>query len=151
MPGRLWTLADSFRSVVVAQLAAAGRPAVAVSYVSVGGNVAYDCESVIVHVEDMRTGQPGAPAPGPVNKGTGWTVQLAAHVVRDCQPVGDGEVPPTEAERNAAALELLEDAAVFPAIVLAFAGSCNLVVVSGTFPGPLGDTAAAVLRVQVGL
>lgn len=149
MPGVLWTRADQLRNALVAALAAAGRPAIGTTYVLAGGNVAYECESIIVHVEDIRTGTPGVAAPGPVKSGTPWVATLAAHVVRDCQPVGDADAPPTVAEQEAASAELLDDAATFPKAVLAI--GCSATVISATFPGPLGGMAAAVLRVQVAL
>lgn len=152
MAGVLWTRADALRDAVVAALAAGGRAAVPSSFVFAGGNVAYECESLIVHVEDMRTGTPAAAAPRPIKGGTPWVVSLAAHLVRDCQPVGDGETPPTDAEQEAASLQLLDDAATFPAAVLTLAaGGCGVAVTSVTFPGPQGGMAAAVLRVQVSL
>lgn len=152
MAGVLWTRADALRDAVVAALAAGGRAAVPSTFVLAGGNVAYECESLIVHVEDVRTGTPGSVDARPIKGGTPWVVSLAAHLVRDCQPVGDGEVPPTDAEQEVASVQLLDDAATFvPAVLALAAGGCGLAVTSITFPGPQGAMAAAVLRVQVSL
>ena len=143
------TAAD-LRDAVVAALAAAGRPAFPRVYVSDGGNVAYDCEQLVVAVEDIRPGLPGEAGTVQLDTRVTWTAIIAVHALRCAPTIADDGTPPTPAEIDASAAVILADADALLRGAYDFAQACRRAATATlTFPGPTGGYAVAVMRLEV--
>lgn len=149
-PPRVHDAAAGVRDAVAAALAAAARPAFPRVYVSDGADVAYDCEQLVVAVENVRSGLPGEAGFVYLDARLTWTAVLAVHAVRCAPTLDDQGNPPEPAEITASAAGIQGDGAALLEGARVYAQACRRAAVATlTFPGPLGGYAVAVMRVEV--
>lgn len=157
-PDRLHTIATAALDAIVDAYAAEQPPAALPDrqYVH-AGQVAYDCEQVVVTVERGFFGLAHQEQVEVVDCLLMRSAVIAAHVVR-CVPVTEeGGDPPPAADLDAAALELTGDTirvtnALSAAHRAGNLGACKSLAFEGIdIVGPEGGLAAAVVRFRVGL
>lgn len=104
----LYTVASQALAAVVSRFATEGISLPARQYVT-GGQIALDCEQVVVEVVRVYTGTPGAELANPVSCAVPRSAEMRIWIVRCVPTLKDNGDFPTQAELDASGEELLTD------------------------------------------
>jgi hypothetical protein len=150
---RLHDFATDVLTAVVDAFAAAAVDLPARRYVA-HGEVAYDCDQLVVGLERFALGLPGAEDQGVIRAPVSRTAIFAVHLLR-CVPVPDKQGnPPTPDALDDSSLELMVDAWLLLTGVLGayndseLSTRCDSLAIAGLDPyGPQGNYGGSVLRI----
>lgn len=157
MPDALAALGPDLLASLVGRLPALGSSVPARRYVH-AGEVAYDCEQLVVAFERAAPGMVGVDqvSPRPVGAVYGRMATLAVHLVRCVPTMTDRGQAPATADLTAVATQQFTDALALPMAMRAglaaseWGSLCDSVLWAETVPnGPLGGYSGIIMRVNL--
>lgn len=107
----LYGLSHAILAEVVDVWAEQSVPLPALQYVAEGpfSSVSFDCEQVVVAVDGLNRGAPGAPQGAYQKRPMEWSVNVSIAVLRLCMAMSEDESPPLAEDHHAAAAETMGD------------------------------------------
>lgn len=146
---RLYVLGVELLESIVDEFALLGLPLPPRQYVA-NGDVAFDCEQLVVTLERVYSGLPGQETTRRTLLPRLQSAQYAAYLVR-CAPVMDDRGrPPEEAAMEASAITLYSDMNVMWRVIGTIWGNCrDSSIGTVEIVGPSGGYVAALARVAV--
>lgn len=156
-PDQLANLGPDLLASLTALLPTLGAPVPERRYVH-AGEVAYDCEQLVVALERVVPGTPTREQQEwrPLGGAAGRTAQLAVHLVRCVPTMSDRGNPPRVADLDALATQQYVDSLALPIAARtgwkdgAWGSTCDAIYWAETVPnGPLGGYCAIILRLLV--